>query len=157
MLLSEKNGAGKTNLMDLLGFNYKERKMAFNAKYFILYHMSDDIYAIEGRGFELIEPNIVNNPTVGSSLNSLNYVTEPYSLLIRKLPKKNKFEFISFLQFKEQYHRNDHIYYIKDFDHNSNFGINYSKKIVLKEMQIPLYSIERKLIIMTLINCRCIN
>lgn len=90
--------------------------------------MSDDIYAIEGRGFELIEPNIVNNPTVGSSLNSLNYVTEPYSLLIRKLPKKNKFEFISFLQFKEQYHRNDHIYYIKDFDHNSNFGINYSKK-----------------------------
>ncbi len=119
--------------------------------------MSDDIYAIEGRGFELIEPNIVNNPTVGSSLNSLNYVTEPYSLLIRKLPKKNKFEFISFLQFKEQYHRNDHIYYIKDFDHNSNFGINYSKKIVLKEMQIPLYSIERKLIIMTLINCRCIN
>lgn len=48
------NGSGKTNILDLLGFHINDRFQHANqnAGYFILYHIGDDQFVIEGNCFE---------------------------------------------------------------------------------------------------------
>ncbi|MBP1905081.1 putative ATP-dependent endonuclease of OLD family [Paenibacillus turicensis] len=49
-----KNGSGKTNLLDLLGEKMEIRRNLGDEEYFIIYHIEDDIYAIEGIRCEII-------------------------------------------------------------------------------------------------------
>ncbi|MGC9298987.1 AAA family ATPase [Bacillus cereus] len=48
------NGSGKTNVLDILGFHINDRFQNANQNtcYFILYHVADDEFIIEGSGFE---------------------------------------------------------------------------------------------------------
>lgn len=50
-----KNGAGKSTLLSLLGLNDYDRRSTFSLfKWFAIYHLENDLFAIEGRCKELL-------------------------------------------------------------------------------------------------------
>ncbi|MDO6658655.1 AAA family ATPase [Anaerobacillus sp. 1_MG-2023] len=88
-----KNGTGKTNIIDLLGMRMDDRKrecMYEKHKYFILYHIGDNEFVIEGVGRDLIK-DIVNIP---------NGCSEAYSMIVKYTNKK--FSFCNYLQLEKE-------------------------------------------------------
>ncbi|MGG1515462.1 AAA family ATPase [Paenibacillus oryzisoli] len=100
-----RNGSGKTNILDLLGMRMNDRKMLSEVKYFLLYHISEDTFAIEGSEFSLIKDNILNIPIEN---NQFSIVSDPYSMYLEK--SDSGFEFKSFLQLSEDRIKRIHYY-----------------------------------------------
>lgn len=92
------NGSGKTSVLDLLGVRRDERiNFNENDEYFLIYHLKDDVFAIEGNGLHLINNQLINTP-----LESSRRVTEPYSFTFKLIDKK--FEFKNFFQEDKEAH-----------------------------------------------------
>src|SRR5699024_1125278 len=72
-----KNGAGKTNILDLLGSKRRGRSN-MNGKYFMIYHLDNDRYIIEGNCFLLIENSILKNPGKGNISETFSIIVEVY-------------------------------------------------------------------------------
>ena len=94
-LIIGKNGTGKTTILDLLGMKRYDRAESFQLhedKYFLIYHIKDNIFAIEGYGLDLIKDIVMNMP-----LKGYWHITEPYSILIQK--NNDTYEYIQYMQF----------------------------------------------------------
>ncbi|TNJ63778.1 hypothetical protein FE784_23960 [Paenibacillus hemerocallicola] len=98
-----RNGSGKTNILDLLGMRMNDRKRLSEVEYFLLYHISEDTFAIEGSDFSLIKENIHKIPIEKNQL-----VSNPYSMYLEK--SESGFEFKGFLQFSEDWIKRIHYY-----------------------------------------------
>lgn len=108
-----KNGSGKTNIIDLLGMRIGERKQLNNAKYFILYNISDNTYAIEGSDYSSINKSIVNFPD--------DVVSEPFSMYLDN--EDGNFTYKGFLQFNYELIDTIHFYNFR-----SVFKYGYTKR-----------------------------
>ncbi|MGG5802446.1 AAA family ATPase [Bacillus mycoides] len=86
------NGSGKTNILDLLGFHINDRFRHANRNtgYFILYHIGDDRFVIEGNCFEQMA--LFRVPMRVSNLFSI----------IAKLEENGSLTFLEFLQEGEE-------------------------------------------------------
>ncbi|MCD3276631.1 AAA family ATPase [Clostridium botulinum] len=94
-LIIGKNGTGKTTILDLLGMKNDDRKknsVLHKDKYFLIYHIKDDIFAIEGYGLDLIKDIVMKLPLKGEW-----HITEPYSILIEK--NNDTYKYIGYIQF----------------------------------------------------------
>ncbi|GHH99744.1 AAA family ATPase [Neobacillus kokaensis] len=108
------NGSGKTNVIDLLGMRREDRFGFGKAKYFIVYHLEANLFAIEGSGTELISSSLDDFPEEGSYYGS---VSNPYSIVVKKIDdsliyngflqlnnlKTDYHKSLSFLQFRYNY------------------------------------------------------
>jgi predicted ATPase len=94
-----KNGSGKTNILDLLGAKRYDRSSLGNyktQKYFLIYHLEENLFAIEGSNFDYIKDSIENYSTSGNR----NHISEPYSIIVKQVG--NKFVYRGFLQFSHK-------------------------------------------------------
>ncbi|MBY6838217.1 hypothetical protein FDG50_10020 [Clostridium botulinum] len=96
-LIIGKNGTGKSTTLDLLGMKMDDRIRNYNKykdKYFLLYHIKNDVFAIDGCGIDLIE-DIVNN----LPLEDKYPIREPYSIVMNKANNDNHtYEYIGYMQ-----------------------------------------------------------
>lgn len=82
-----KNGSGKTNILDLLGAKRFDRQGLGNSeglKYFIIYHLEGNQFAIEGSDFNYISNNISKYPDD----TDMDAIKEPYSIVIDQIDGK---------------------------------------------------------------------
>lgn len=126
-----KNGSGKTNILDLLGAKRYDRPSFGNykkTKYFFIYHLEDNTFAIEGSNFDLIKENIENYSANGNR----SHITEPYSITIEKVD--NKLFFRGFLQYSQGFDYKDNINYFS-FRHRytGNSYRHYQSMIIENE------------------------
>ncbi|MUK88188.1 AAA family ATPase [Ornithinibacillus sp. L9] len=113
-----KNGSGKTNILDLLGAKRYDRSSFGNyetQKYFLIYHLEDNLFALEGSNFDYIKNSIENY----STNNSRSHISEPYSIVIEKIG--DKFFYRGFLQSSQGRDYKEDINYF-------SFRYRYSKK-----------------------------
>lgn len=79
-LIIGKNGVGKSTTLDLLGMKMDDRIRHYDKykdKYFLLYHIKNDMFAIEGCGIDLIKDMVGNLP-----LEDEYPIREPYSIVM---------------------------------------------------------------------------
>ncbi|KZN99236.1 AAA family ATPase [Pseudobacillus badius] len=91
-----KNGSGKTNILDILGAKRYDRQSLGNyrdLKYFIIYHLESNLFAIEGSNFEFIKNNIKEY----ANGENINHITEPYSIIVEL--EEEQLSYKGFLQF----------------------------------------------------------
>lgn len=133
-----KNGSGKTNILDILGAKRESRLSLGNykkLKYFFLYHLHENMFAIEGSNFELIKYNIQGF----EGLKNLGPISEPYSIIVEKINDTlfsrgylQNTKGIDFFSFRHRYNGETfkHIYSMKiENEHSSFFNrINLSSK-----------------------------
>lgn len=103
-----KNGSGKTNILDLLGAKRYDRPSLGNSeslKYFLIYHLEGNIFAIEGRNFDFIKDNIKEYSISGNR----NHISEPYSIIIEQV--NSEFFYKGFLQYAQGLDYKDNINY----------------------------------------------
>ncbi|MCB2313468.1 AAA family ATPase [Clostridium tagluense] len=109
-LVIGKNGTGKSTLLDLLGMKMDDRNRSyskFKDKYFIVYHMKNNLFAVEGCGLDILEDMVDDLP-----LNDAFPITDPYSIVVEKNTKGYKY--IGYMQYKygEDKSMNDRIIYV---------------------------------------------
>ncbi|NFG61726.1 hypothetical protein [Clostridium sp. CMCC3677] len=96
-LIIGKNGAGKSTTLDLLGMKMDDRIRNYNKyrdKYFLLYHIKNDVFAIEGCGIDLIKGMVSNLP-----LEDKYPIREPYSIVMDKINKDTlMYNYIGYMQ-----------------------------------------------------------
>ncbi|USK82108.1 AAA family ATPase [Peribacillus frigoritolerans] len=110
-----KNGSGKTNILDLLGAKRYDRQSLGSfehLKYFIIYWLSNNTFAIEGSNFNLIKDSISN-----TEQENWSNISEPYSIIVEL--DDNQLIFRGFLQFANGFNYKDSINYY-------NFRYRYS-------------------------------
>ncbi|WP_059106081.1 AAA family ATPase [Shouchella shacheensis] len=100
------NGSGKSNLLDLLGFRMTARLNHAHrtAEYFVLYHMGDNQFVIEGNNFEKM------------GLFDVSQRVASYYSIVATLGDDDSLTFVRFLQEKQE---NQHAAYI-NFRHKFN-------------------------------------
>lgn len=97
-LIIGKNGAGKSTTLQLLGMKMGDRRRKHNIKdkYFLLYHIEKDVFALEGYGLDLIKDIVNNLPLEGGYK-----ITEPYSIVIETTSENDsKYNYAGYMQVK---------------------------------------------------------
>lgn len=113
-LVIGKNGTGKTTFLDLLGMKRDDRAVShekYKDKYFFLYNIKRNIFAIEGYGLDLIKDIVTNLP-----LKDKFPITDPYSIVVEKnINDDCTYNYVGFMQLKlddNQKQINDKIIYV---------------------------------------------
>ncbi|MGG2085466.1 AAA family ATPase [Priestia aryabhattai] len=111
------NGSGKTNILDLLGYRMDNRFQHANqgAEYFIIYHLEDNHFVIEGK----------NINRLGIVIESAGGVANLFSIVV-KLDEDGSLKFVRFLQ--EENEHNLAIYFSirQKFSRYNWFGTLFS-------------------------------
>lgn len=91
-LIVGKTGSGKTNLLSLLGMKLKEREsdcLQNHSCYFILYHVTENIYYLESAGYEISETSrLIPSPESDCELSSALFTLEGNALKFSTHEKK---------------------------------------------------------------------
>lgn len=113
-LVIGKNGTGKTTFLDLLGMKRDDRVGSHERckdEYFFLYHIKNNIFAIEGYGLQLIKDIVTNLP-----FEDKFPITDPYSIVVEtNINSDCTYNYVGFMQSKlddNQKQINDRIIYV---------------------------------------------
>lgn len=124
------NGSGKTTLLDLLGMKMEDRRRSYEKykdKYFILYHIKENLFGIEGYGLDLIKELVNNLP-----LNNNFPITDPYSIVVEKIKMENRYNYLGFMQLEwdDKKQINEKIIYVNIRD---KYNDRYSRDSLIQK------------------------
>ncbi|RFU67477.1 hypothetical protein D0469_14580 [Peribacillus saganii] len=132
-----KNGSGKTNILDILGAKRYDRSNLGNyknLKYFLIYHLEANIFAIEGSNFDFIKDNIEEYSTSGNR----NHISEPYSIIVEQVDQK--FIYRGFLQFAQGMDYKDNINYFSFRHHYSGNAYRHQQSMTIENEPSHLFN-----------------
>ncbi|WEZ70311.1 AAA family ATPase [Bacillus altitudinis] len=124
-----KNGSGKTNILDLVGAKRYDRSSLSNnkkIKYFFIYHLESNKFAIEGSDFDYIKDYVEEYSISGNR----NHISEPYSIIVEK--QENKLFYKGFLQDDQEIDYKDNINFFS-FRHNDTSNVNRHHRSMIIE------------------------